>query len=62
MSAAEIYYKNAANERLAASRQNLANRRRQHERSAERWEEMARAAAETERRTLINEAEKRASR
>jgi hypothetical protein len=62
VSAADIYYQNAASERLAASKQDLPNRRQQHERSAERWEDMARGAEETERRSRINEEEKRASR
>lgn len=60
MSAADIFYQNAAAERRLALKQDLRHRREQHERSAERWEEMARAAEETDRRTAINEAEKRA--
>ena len=62
MSAADFYHQNAASERLAASKADLPNRRRQHEHSAERWEQMARDAEETERRTLSNKAQKRASR
>ena len=60
MSAAAHYNHNAATARLAAEIETLPQRRRQHERSAERWEEMARAAEETERRAAANEADKRA--
>lgn len=60
MSAAAHYNHNAATARLAAENETLPQRRRQHERSAERWEEMARAAEETERRAAANDADKRA--
>lgn len=58
LSAADTYRQNAAAERIAASKQNLPHRRQIHERSAERWEEMARAAEETERRAATNAADK----
>ncbi|MFT3967767.1 MAG: hypothetical protein QM690_17990 [Sphingobium sp.] len=60
MSAATLYRQNAAAQRAAAGKESLPRRRQQHERSAERWEEMARAAEETERRTAINDVQKRA--
>jgi hypothetical protein len=60
LSDAHLYRQNAATERAAAAKESLPRRRLQHERSAERWEEMALAAEEIDRRTAINEAEKRA--
>ncbi|MGB3927514.1 MAG: hypothetical protein WBL20_00990 [Sphingobium sp.] len=60
MSAADFYHQQAAAERVAAQKEMLPQRRQQHERSAERWEEMARSAEETERRTAINEASRQA--
>ncbi|HEX7783930.1 MAG TPA: hypothetical protein VF509_14075 [Sphingobium sp.] len=60
MSAANFYNERAAAERFAAEKEILPQRRQQRARSAERWEEMARSAQETERRTAINEADKRA--
>lgn len=59
MSTPNFYNERAAAERIAAE-ESLPQRREQHVRCAERWEEMAQAAQETERRTAINEAGKRA--
>ena len=60
MSAADFYHQQAAAERIAAQKETLPQRRQQHERSAERWDEMARSAEETERRTAVNEASRQA--
>jgi hypothetical protein len=57
---ADIYYQRAIAERAAAAIEALPLRRQQLERSAQRWEEMARQAEDTGRRAEINEAEKRA--
>ncbi len=59
MSAAQYYHQQAAAARAAAAIEPLPRRRDQHVRSAERWEEMARLAEETEQRTLVNEEERR---
>jgi hypothetical protein len=56
MSIAEVYRQNAESERVAAGKEILPRRRLQREHSSERWEEMARAAEETARRTAINDA------
>jgi hypothetical protein len=60
LSTPNFYNERAAAERIAAEQESLPQRREQHVRCAERWEEMAQAAQETERRTAINEADKRA--
>lgn len=59
MSAAQHYHQQAASARAAAANEVLPRRRDQHVRSAERWEEMARQAEETEQRTLVNKEERR---
>ncbi|MDR7256396.1 hypothetical protein J2X47_000557 [Sphingomonas sp. BE270] len=59
MSAANLYRQHAAAQRAAANKESLPRRRQQHVRSAERWDEMAQAAEETDRRAAVNEAEKR---
>jgi hypothetical protein len=46
----------AAAQRAAAANTQLPNRREMHERSAESWEAMARAAADTAERALVNKA------
>lgn len=46
--------------RIAASQEVLPQRRRCHEASAERWEEMATRAAEIERKTVLNRIERAA--
>ncbi len=48
------YLERADAMRAQASREPLLQRRRLHELSAERWEEMARQAQQTERQTAIN--------
>lgn len=60
LSAANFYNERAAAERIAAEEEILPQRRMQHERAAERWEQMAQSAQETQRRAAINEADKRA--
>jgi hypothetical protein len=57
---ADIYYQRAITERAAAAIEVLPLRKQQLERSAQRWEEMARQAKDTVRMARINEAEKRA--
>jgi hypothetical protein len=58
MSNLEIFRANAAAQRAAAGLTNLPNRRAMHERSAESWEAMAEAAADTIARAGVNEAAK----
>lgn len=58
MSNLEIFRANAAAQRAAADLTNLPNRRAMHERSAESWEAMANAAADTIARAGVNEAAK----
>lgn len=53
------YFERAAAMRAEAAREPLLQRRRLHEASAERWEEMGRQAEETERQTVINAEERR---
>jgi hypothetical protein len=56
VSVASTYHGNAATERAAAAEEPLPLRRLQLERSAERWEDMARAADELARQTAANTA------
>jgi hypothetical protein len=51
---AKIYLAHAAQERAAASKATLPNRRAMHERSAEVWEEMARNADATAAMAEVN--------
>lgn len=55
---AQEYRRMASAARTAAAAEPLAHRQAQHERCAERWEEMAHAAEDTERRTAVNMEEK----
>ena len=55
----QYYREMASDARAAADAEPLVRRRAQHELSAERWEEMARAAEETAQRTAVNAEEKR---
>lgn len=55
------FTKNALTERQAAAHETLPQRRLQHERSAERWEDMARQAEEVLRQTVTNAESKRAN-
>lgn len=57
---ADIYHQRAIAERMAAAVEALPLRRQQLERSAQRWEQMARHIEDNSRITEINEAEKRA--
>ncbi|GAA0737080.1 MULTISPECIES: hypothetical protein [Sphingomonas] len=56
---ASYYFERAAAMRAEASREQLPQRRRLHEVSAERWDEMGRQAQETERQTAVNAEERR---
>ncbi len=56
MGGSSIYHANAAAERLAAEQELLPLRRLQRQRSAERWECMARQAEELERHSALNAA------
>ncbi len=58
MSLLETYLANALVHRQSAAKADLPNRRAMHERSAEAWEEMARAAEGTAVRAAINLAAK----
>ena len=58
MTLLETYRTHAANERAAAARTNLPNRRAMHERSALTWEAMAATVEDTEERALTNAAAK----
>ncbi|HEX8443668.1 MAG TPA: hypothetical protein VF631_08475 [Allosphingosinicella sp.] len=51
----EDFLAQAAAHRAAAADTSLANRREMHERSATSWEAMARGAADTAERALVNE-------
>lgn len=54
-----FYFAQAAAMRAQGHREPLPQRRRLHELSAERWEDMGRQALETERQTVINAEERR---
>ena len=58
MTTIETYLANASAQRAAAEATNLPNRRAMHERSAETWETMARAAVDTQGRAAVNLAAK----
>ncbi len=58
MSLFETYQTNALQQREAAAKTSLSNRKAMHERSAEAWEEMARSAELTATRAAINLAAK----
>lgn len=55
------YAENAMAERRAAARETLPQRKLQHERSAERWEDMARHAEEVSLQAQTNAESKRAN-
>ncbi len=56
MGVASTYHENATMERAAAAKETLPLRRLQRERSAERWETMARSADDLARQTAVNTA------
>jgi hypothetical protein len=58
MTVIETYRANAAAQRAAATKTDLPNRRNMHERSADTWETMARAAEDTVDRAAVNLAAK----
>jgi hypothetical protein len=60
MTQSEAYRARAAEERAAAAKTSLPNRRAMHERSAEVWEEMARGLEDTAERAVVNAATKAA--
>lgn len=61
MTPAETYRANAAEQRAAAEKATLTNRRDMHERSAEIWEAMAKQTDATAARAVVNAAAKAAS-
>jgi hypothetical protein len=60
MTQSEICWTRAAEERAAAAKASLPNRRAMLERSALVWEEMARSVDDTAERTAVNAAAKAA--
>ncbi|MEG3087530.1 hypothetical protein [Sphingomonas sp. PB4P5] len=60
MTPSETYRANAAEQRAAAEKATLANRRDMHERSAETWDAMAEANEATAARAVVNAAAKSA--
>jgi hypothetical protein len=60
MTQSDAYRARAAEERAAAAKTSLPNRRSMYERSAMVWEEMARNVEDTAERTLVNAAAKAA--
>jgi hypothetical protein len=60
MTPSETYRAYAAAQRQAALETNLANRREMHQRSAEAWEAMAKAAEDTDAKKEVNAAAKAA--
>jgi hypothetical protein len=61
MSLIETYLANAQAQRDAAAKTPLPNRKAMHERSAEKWEVMARSVSDTATRAAINLAAKSAA-
>jgi hypothetical protein len=60
MTLLETYLSHAANERAAAAKASLPNRRAMHEQAALTWEAMAANVQDTAERALTNEAAKAA--
>lgn len=61
MSLMETYLANARAQRDAAAKTSLPNRKAMHERSAEKWEDMAQSVSDTATRAAINLAAKSAA-
>ncbi|WP_260598885.1 hypothetical protein [Sphingomonas endolithica] len=61
MTAAETYRANAAEQRAAAEKATLANRRDMHLRSAETWDAMAEHTEDTAAKAVVNAAAKAGS-